>query len=207
VAGYFLVANRHRLPINEDFESNTNVFHFLGNGVSPDGIAILFVKLESFFDGLRHLDTKFMGPFQVTRISLLHEQDDAVSLFEDMRHPPVKSWFMVNANYLSKFGNFNRMRFLEVREVRLRGGTVFPLAAQLPANGRTPQVGPTIGTHNFLVCKFNCRVCASVVNNFIQKDILKPIGVILGVQGLRNHISGQLGLVAIVKMNDIGSCV
>jgi len=34
-----------------------------------------------------------------------------------------------------------------------------------------------------------------------------PIGVTLGVQGLRNHISGQLGLVAIVEMNDVGSCV
>ncbi len=33
-----------------------------------------------------------------------------------------------------------------------------------------------------------------------------PIGVTLGVQGLRNHISGQLGLVAIVKMSDVGSC-
>jgi len=63
VAGYFLIADRRRLPVNEDFESNTNVFHFLGNGVSLEGIAILFVKLESFFDGLRHLDAKFMGPF------------------------------------------------------------------------------------------------------------------------------------------------
>ena len=34
-----------------------------------------------------------------------------------------------------------------------------------------------------------------------------PIGVTLGVQGLRNHISGQLGLVAIIEMNDVGSCV
>ncbi len=87
------------------------------------------------------------------------------------------------------------------------GGTVFPLAAQLLADGRMPQVGPTVGTHDFLVRKFNCRVCTSVVNNFIQKDILMPIGVTLGVQGLHNHISGQLGLVAIVEMNDVGSCV
>jgi hypothetical protein len=120
-----------------------------------------------------------------------------------MGHPPVERWFMVNANYFSIFGNLNRMRFLEVSEVCPRRGTVFPLAAQLPADGRTPQVGLTVGTHDFLVCKFNCRVCASVVNNFIQKDILMAIGVTLGVQGLRNHISGQLGLVAIVEMNDV----
>ena len=63
VAGYFLTADRRRLPVREDFESNMKVFHFLNNRVSPEGIAILFVELESFFDGLRHLDAKFMGPF------------------------------------------------------------------------------------------------------------------------------------------------
>jgi hypothetical protein len=52
-----------------------------------------------------------------------------------MGHPPVERWFMVNANYFSIFGNLNRMRFLEVSEVCPRRGTVFPLAAQLPADG------------------------------------------------------------------------
>jgi hypothetical protein len=112
VAGYFLIADRRRLPVREDFESNTNVFHFLRNCISPEGIAILFVELESFFDGLRHLNAKFMGPFKESRASLLHERNDTVSLFEDMGHPPVVSWFMVNANNLSIFGNLNRMRFL-----------------------------------------------------------------------------------------------
>jgi hypothetical protein len=56
VAGYFLIANRRRLPVREDFESNTNVFHFLNNRVSPEGM-VIFVELESFFDGLRHLDS------------------------------------------------------------------------------------------------------------------------------------------------------
>ena len=63
VAGYFLKANRRRLPARQDFESNTNVFHFLSNCVSPEGIAILSVKLEGFVDGLWHLDAKFVGPF------------------------------------------------------------------------------------------------------------------------------------------------
>ena len=78
VAGYFLIADRCRLPVRKDFESNTNVF-------------LLFVKLKSFFfDGLRHLDAKFMGPFKVSRALLLHERDDRVSLFENMGHPPVE---------------------------------------------------------------------------------------------------------------------
>ncbi len=112
VAWDFLIAERHRLPVREDFESDTNVFHFLSNRVSPEGIAILFVELKSFFDGLRHLDAKFMGLFKESRASLFHERDDTVSLFEDVGHPPVESWFVVNANNCSIFGNLNRMRFL-----------------------------------------------------------------------------------------------
>ncbi len=112
VAGNFLIADRRRLPVREDFESNTNVFCFLSNCVSPKGIAILFVKLKSFFDGLRHLDAKFMGPFEESRALLLHEQNDTVCLFEDMGHPPVESWFVVYANNFSIFGNLNRIRFL-----------------------------------------------------------------------------------------------
>ncbi len=46
VAGYFLIADRRRLPVRKYFESNTNVFHFLGNCVSPEGIAILFIKAQ-----------------------------------------------------------------------------------------------------------------------------------------------------------------
>jgi hypothetical protein len=121
MAGYFLIADRRRLPVREDFESNTNVFHFLGNRVSPEGIAILFVEVKGFFDGLRHLDAKFMGPFKESRASLLHEQNDTVSLFEDMGHPPVESWFVVNANNFSIFGNLNRMRFLQVSEIHPLG--------------------------------------------------------------------------------------
>ncbi len=112
VAGYFLKANRRRLPVKEDFESNTIVFQVFSNCVSPEGIAILFVKRKSLVDGLRHLDPKIMDPFEVLRVTLLHERDDTVSLFENMGHPPVESWFMVNAKYFSIFGNLNRIRFL-----------------------------------------------------------------------------------------------
>jgi hypothetical protein len=48
------------------------------------------------------------------------------------------------------------MGFFEIGKVRPRGGTVFPLAIQLPADGQTPQVGLAIGTHDCLVSKFNC---------------------------------------------------
>ncbi len=121
MAGYFLIADRCRLPVREDFESDTHVFHLLGNRVSPEVIAIIFVEVKGFFDGLRHLDAKFMGPFKESRALLLHERNDTVSLVEDMGHPPVERWFVVNANDFSIFGNLNRMRFLKVSEMHPRG--------------------------------------------------------------------------------------
>ena len=63
VAEYLLKANRCRLPIKKNFESKMIVFHFFSNCVSPEGIAILFVKRKSFVDGPRNLDSKFMGSF------------------------------------------------------------------------------------------------------------------------------------------------
>jgi hypothetical protein len=37
---------------------HANILHLLSNGVGPEGIAILFVKLKGFFDGLRHFNAK-----------------------------------------------------------------------------------------------------------------------------------------------------
>ena len=91
LAGYFMIANGCRLPVKENFESNTNILHFLSNGISPEGIAILFVQLKSFFDGLRHFNAKFVGSFKILWIPRLYEQDNPVPLFENMRNPPVES--------------------------------------------------------------------------------------------------------------------
>ena len=64
MAGYFLIANRHRLPVKEDFESDANVLQFLGNGVSPKSVAIPADNFKGFLDGLRHFNAKFVGPFK-----------------------------------------------------------------------------------------------------------------------------------------------
>ena len=117
VAGYFLIANRRRLPVEEDFESNADVLHFLGNCVSPKGVAISAVNFKCVLDGLRHFNAKFVGLFQKSRISLLHKQDNPVPLFENMRDPPVESWFMVDTNDLGKFEGLNGVEFLKVAKV------------------------------------------------------------------------------------------
>jgi hypothetical protein len=134
MAGYLLVTNWHRFPIKQDFEGNTNVLHFLGNGVSPEGITILLIKLKGFFDGLRQFNAKFMGLFQIMGVPLSYKRNNAVPLPQNMRNPPVESWFMVNAQNLSIFGCFNRVRCLKVSKVLPRCRAIFPLAAKLPTN-------------------------------------------------------------------------
>jgi hypothetical protein len=83
MAGYLLVTNWCRLPIKQDFEGNTNVLHFLGNGISLEGITILLIKLKGFFDGLRQFNAKFMGPFQITGVPLSYKRNNAVPLHEE----------------------------------------------------------------------------------------------------------------------------
>jgi hypothetical protein len=96
MTGYLLVTNWRRLPIKQYFEGNTNVLHLLGNSISPEGITILLVELKGFFDGLRKFNAKLMGPFQITGIPFSYKRNNAVPLLQDMRNPPVESWFMVN---------------------------------------------------------------------------------------------------------------
>ena len=114
VAGDFLIANRCRLPIKEDFESGPNVLHFLSNGVSPKGVAILWVKLKCFLGRPRLFNAKFVGPFKKLWIPLFHKRDNPVPLFKYMKDPPVEIWFMVNTNDLGIFGSLNGMGFLQV---------------------------------------------------------------------------------------------
>jgi hypothetical protein len=135
MAGYLLVTNWRRVPIKRDFEGNTNILHFLGNGVSPEGITILLIELKDFFDGLRQFNAKFMGPFQITGVPLSYKRNTSAPLPRDMRNPPVESWFMVNAKDLSIFGCFNRVRLLKASKVLPRCRAVFPLEAKLPTNG------------------------------------------------------------------------
>jgi hypothetical protein len=76
-----------------------------------------------------------MGPFQITGVPLSYKVNNAVPLPQDMRSPPVESWFMVNAQDLGIFGSFNRARLLKVSKVLPRRRAIFPLAAKLPTNG------------------------------------------------------------------------
>ncbi len=76
-----------------------------------------------------------MGPFQIRGVLLSYKRNNAVPLPQDMRNPPVESWFMVNVKNLSIFGSFNKVRLLKVSKVLPRCRAVFLLAVKLPTNG------------------------------------------------------------------------
>ena len=59
-------------------ERNPDVLHFFGNQVSPKGVAILLVLVESasFCDRSWHLDSKLMDFLEETGAPLLHDDDD-----------------------------------------------------------------------------------------------------------------------------------
>ncbi len=80
MAGYLLVTKWRRLPIRQDTKGDTDVPHFLGNGVGPQGIAILYIKLKGFFNSFRQFNAKLMPSFQITRVLLSQKRDDAASV-------------------------------------------------------------------------------------------------------------------------------
>ncbi len=135
VGNFSLVTNWRRFSIKQDFEGNANVLHFHGNGIRPEGITILLIKLKGFVDGIRQFNAKFMGLFQITGVPLSYKRNNAIPLPQDMRNPLVESWFMVDAQDLGIFCCFNRVRLLKVSKVLPRRRAVFPLAAKLPTNG------------------------------------------------------------------------
>ena len=46
-----------------------------------------------------------------------------------------------------------------------------------------------------------------MVNDLIQQDILIPIGVTFGEERFRDQVSGELGLVTIVEIDDVRAYV
>jgi hypothetical protein len=70
----------------------------------------------------------------MSNIILSYKGNNTVPPPQDMRNPPVESWFMVNAQDLGIFCCFNRVRLLKVSKVLPRRKAVFPSAAKLPTN-------------------------------------------------------------------------
>ncbi len=115
---------------------------------------------------------------------------------------------MVDTNYLGIFRGLNGVGFLKVDKVFPGRGAVLPLAASLPADGQVLKIDPAIGADYFLVCKSDCHgETTAVVDDLIQQNILVPIRVTLGEDRFCNQDSGELSLVTIVKIDDVGACV
>ncbi len=51
-------------------------------------------------------------PLKITGVPLSYKRNIVVPLPQNMRYPPIESWFMVNAQDLGIFGCINRVRLL-----------------------------------------------------------------------------------------------
>jgi hypothetical protein len=88
----FLVTTRGSFPFWEDPECHADVFHFLSNCIGPKGIAVDAVQLVSLFNGLRYLDTIFVGPSEVMRLTFANKRYDSLPTSENIVGPPVMGW-------------------------------------------------------------------------------------------------------------------
>ena len=58
-----LVATRGCLAIGDNLKDLLNLSHLPSNGIHPEGVAILAVKVMCFGYGLWHFNAEFMSPF------------------------------------------------------------------------------------------------------------------------------------------------
>jgi hypothetical protein len=86
---------------------------------------------------------------------------------------------MVDAQDFGIFSSLNRVRLLEVSKVLPRHRALFPLAAELLANGCVLQVGLAISTDIFLVRKLHSCRETSMVSNLFQQNLLVAVRVTL----------------------------
>ena len=130
-------------------------------------------------NGLGYLNTIFVGPAKITRLTFADERYDSLPSTEDVVGPPVKGGLMVNAGGLGIFGGLDGMGLFQVFKVNPRSGAVFPLAAQLPTNGRACLISMAVGLYAGLVFQCNGGVNMSVVDDGIKKVIFLTVGVTL----------------------------
>ena len=84
------ITRRYVLTANKGLKSDLDINHLLSNGVSPEEISILCVKLVSFVHTLKESNAKLVRLFKIAFTPLLNQQDNAFPLLNNMCHPPIK---------------------------------------------------------------------------------------------------------------------
>ena len=153
VASYLLVPVWGTFAIGQDVKGNSDIFHFLRNGVGPEGVAILAVKFKCLCNGAGHVNPKLMGFGHESLLPQFDERYYAVTFLQGMFHPPVESWFMVNALGNGVFSSLNRITLLEVMKRFPGCRTVLPLDADFPSLGGAPVLRSSMGVDKLLVSK------------------------------------------------------
>ncbi len=108
MAVYSLVTIGRTGTIGQYRDGITDIFHFGCNGIGPIGVAVLFVNLQCVFHGGRDFNPKLVVWLEVSGDALPYEGYNPVTFLQDMRHPPVKGWLMVNFSSILRIPQFQR---------------------------------------------------------------------------------------------------
>ena len=106
------------------------MFHFLGNGVLPQRIVVLLVKLVCLLNRSRHRDPHLLLRTPIFGRSKL--TDNSLALFQSMGHPPCKRRLFLQAIALHIISNLQGIALLEVLQVHPVLGVVFPTQQEFP---------------------------------------------------------------------------
>ena len=106
MAVYSLVTIGRTGTVGQYLEGSTDIFHFGCNGISPIGVAVLFVNLQCVFHGGRDLNPKLVVSLEVSGDALLDEGYDLIMFLQHMWHPPVEGLFMTNFHQFCVFCSF-----------------------------------------------------------------------------------------------------
>ena len=110
---YLLVGWRWVFIVPNYLESNSNLCHFLTNGILPPSVAIFLVNTQAVGKCLGHYNPKLVG---VLVILVIYGGDDTIPLLEGVWYPPSKCWFNINAMSDSIVRKFHRIGLFQISQ-------------------------------------------------------------------------------------------
>ena len=106
MAPSFFISYRNMLPILQYFEGYTDLVHIFCLCIPTQSVSIIFVRRYGFFNIVGNMDSKLVVTFPN---SAIHQRNGAISLLKSIRHPPQKSWFILQAKSCCIIRHLNRV--------------------------------------------------------------------------------------------------
>ena len=96
------------------FKRQDDMCHLLSNRISPQFVAVFVIKLLSFSNSARYLDTKLLSSAKI--LGLVELGEYPLMLTQDRLRPPCKCQLLTNTISNSIFGSLDGIRILKILE-------------------------------------------------------------------------------------------